>query len=268
MMIYPEINPVAFYIPMIDWPVYWYGLMYLIGFALGWGALSLRLRYMNAPPFTQEQLGDIVFYTALGVIIGGRVGYMLFYDPRAFIANPLLLFQTWKGGMSFHGGLIGVLFAFLFYMRKVKKPLLMLTDFIAPVVPIGLGTGRIGNFINGELWGRMTDVSWGMIFPQAGPLPRHPSQLYEACFEGLILFLILWFYSQKPRPIGAVSGVFALFYGLFRFSIEFFREPDADIGYIAWGWLTEGQLLSIPLVFIGLILILGEKLRRGDRRSP
>lgn len=251
-MLYPHINPVAFYIG--SWPVYWYGLMYLVGFLGGWGILSLRLR-SEKYDFTQDQLSDIVFFAAIGAIIGGRLGYMLFYDWRVIFSDPLIIFQTWKGGMSFHGGLLGVVVALFLCARKIKKPFLALTDLISPAVPIGLGAGRIGNFINGELWGRVTDVSWGMIFPNGGPLPRHPSQLYEFLLEGVLLFIILWIYSRKPRPLGAVSGLFAICYGLFRTFAEFFREPDVQISYVAFGWVTEGQLLSLPLIIIGVILM-------------
>lgn len=251
MLTYPALNPVAFHI--LDWPVYWYGLMYLVGALGGWALLSLRIRY-SPRGFTQEQVSDIVFFAALGAIIGGRIGYILFYESSVLLSQPLLIFQTWKGGMAFHGGLIGVLIALIWCTKKQHKPLLAITDFISPAVPIGLGAGRIGNFINGELWGRVTDVPWGMIFPHGGPQPRHASQLYEFALEGVLLFLILWLYSRKPRPIGAVSGLFAILYGLFRFTVEFFREPDAPIGY--WfGWLTEGQLLSIPLFLVGVMLM-------------
>jgi len=252
MLTYPMINPVAFHLGF--WPVYWYGLMYLVGFLGGWAVLSLRLR-RSPRGFTQDQLSDIVFYSALGAIVGGRLGYMFFYDGQALLSDPLLMLQIWKGGMSFHGGLIGVLAAMYLYARKIKKPFFELVDFIAPAVPIGLGAGRIGNFINGELWGRVTDVSWGMVFPYGGPLPRHPSQLYEFLLEGVLLFCILWIYSSKPRPKGAVSGVFAICYGLFRCFVEFFREPDAHIGYLAFGWVTEGQLLSLPLIAVGIALL-------------
>ena len=252
MLTYPNIDPVAFHIG--SWPVHWYGLMYLVGFLGGWGLLSLRLR-TSPRGFTQNQLSDIVFYAALGAIIGGRIGYMLFYDWRVFFADPLLLFQTWKGGMSFHGGFLGTIIAMLIYGKRNQKSLLELTDLLAPVIPIGLGAGRIGNFINGELWGRVTEVPWGMVFPNAGPLPRHPSQLYEFLLEGVVLFLILWIYSRKPRPLGAVSGLFALCYGLFRSFAEFFREPDIQIGYI-FGGITEGQLLSLPMILIGIALII------------
>lgn len=251
MLTYPTIDPVAFHI--ISWPVYWYGLMYLFGFLAGWGVLALRLRY-SPRGFTYDELSDIVFYAALGAIIGGRIGYMLFYDWQIWLSNPLLIFKTWEGGMSFHGGLLGTMTALYLSARKLNKPFLALTDLIAPGVPLGLAAGRIGNFINGELWGRMTDVPWGMIFPKGGPFPRHPSQLYELGLEGFLLFLILWIYSSKPRPIGAVSGLFALCYALFRCVVEFFREPDAQIGYIG-GWMTEGQLLSIPLMLFGIFLL-------------
>lgn len=252
MLTYPNINPVAFHIG--SWPVYWYGLMYLVGFFGGWSLLALRLQ-QSPRGFTQEQLSDVVFYTALGAIMGGRLGYMVFYDWHALFTDPLLIFQTWKGGMSFHGGVLGVIVALLWYAKKNNKPFFALTDLIAPVVPVGLGAGRIGNFINGELWGRVTTVPWAMIFPNGGPYPRHPSQLYEFALEGVVLFFILWVYSRTPRPLGAVSGLFAVGYGLFRSIVEFFREPDVQIGYIAFGWLTEGQLLSLPLILAGIIIL-------------
>lgn len=260
MITYPNINPVAFHIG--SWPIYWYGLMYLVGFFAGWFFLSLRLRY-RPHTFTQDQLSDIVFYTAVGAIIGGRLGYIIFYDWQVLLSNPLFVFQTWKGGMSFHGGLLGVLVAMAIMAHKFKKPFLMLTDFIAPAVPIGLGAGRIGNFINSELWGQVTTAPWGMIFPNGGPLPRHPSQLYEFALEGVLLFILLWIYSSKPRPLGAVSGLFALGYGTFRCMVEFFRVPDVQIGYVAFGWLTEGQLLSIPLMLVGIILLCVAYKREG-----
>lgn len=251
MLLYPNIDPVAFHIG--SWPVHWYGLMYMVGFIAGWALVSWRIK-KGLFAFTQEQVADIAFFAALGAIIGGRVGYVFFYDWVNFLQHPLLLFQTWKGGMSFHGGFLGVLIALYFCTKKMHTSFLSLTDLIAPVVPIGLGAGRIGNFINGELWGRVTDVSWGMIYPHVDELPRHPSQLYEFGLEGIVLFIVLWCYSAKPRPTGAVSGLFALGYGVFRIMAEFFREPDQQIGYIA-GWMTEGQLLSIPLVLLGIFLL-------------
>ena len=260
-MEYQTINPVAFSI--FSWPVHWYGIMYLVGFFGGWGLLALRLRLSKRPAFTMQQLSDIIFYAALGAIIGGRVGYMFFYDWERFFAYPLLLFQIWKGGMSFHGGLLGVLIAMLIYSYHINKPFLMLMDFVAPIVPFGLAAGRIGNFINAELWGRVTTVPWGVIFPNGGPEPRHPSQLYEFALEGVLLFIILWIYSRKPRPMGAVSGLFALLYGCFRCFVEFFREPDAQIGYL-FGSFTEGQLLSVPLIIIGLGLLIWSHRRKKE----
>jgi len=254
MITYPEMNPIAFHIGPLA--VHWYGLMYLFGFFGCWGLLVLRIKKSTFPRgFRVEQVSDILFYAALGVILGGRIGYILFYAWPNFVAHPWILFQIWQGGMSFHGGLIGVIIAIWFYARKIGKSLIEITDFIAPVVPIGLGAGRIGNFINGELWGRVTDVPWAMVFPQADLLPRHPSQLYEFLLEGVLLFIILWIFSQKLRPRWAVSGLFLLCYGLFRFVIEFFREPDAQIGYIAWGWLTKGQLLSLPMMIVGILML-------------
>lgn len=260
MLQYPQINPVAFYI--YTWPVYWYGLMYLVGFLGGWAVLSLRLK-LSPRGFSQDQLSDIVFYAAMGAIIGGRIGYVIFYDWAKFSADPVLIFQTWKGGMSFHGGLLGVLIGMLLCSYKMNKPFLAITDLIAPAVPIGLGAGRIGNFINGELWGKVTTMPWGMVFPDGGVLPRHPSQLYECALEGVVLFTILWWYSRKPRPVGAVSGMFAIFYGLFRFAVEFVRVPDVQLGYIAFGWLTQGQLLSIPLILVGVLLLIRAYRKEG-----
>src|SRR3990167_1291985 len=204
MLTYPSIDPVAFHIG--SWPVYWYGLMYMVAFLGGWALLSLRVRF-SPRGFTQDDTADVVFYAALGAILGGRVGYMLFYDWQNWLGNPLLVFQAWKGGMSFHGGLLGVLVGMLLLMRKLKKSFLALTDFVAPVIPFGLGAGRIGNFINGELWGRTTDMPWGMVFKHVDTMPRHPSQLYEFLLEGVVLFVVIWIYSSKPRPLGAVSGL-------------------------------------------------------------
>lgn len=250
MLTYPSINPVAFHIG--SWPIYWYGLAYFFGLLIAWWLMSRRSRVSGQ--FTQEQVADLLFFSALGIIVGGRLGYMIFYDGPLFLAQPWLFFQTWKGGMSFHGGLLGVIVALGCLSWRMKRSFLELTDFVAPVVPIGLGLGRLGNFINDELWGRITMVPWGMVFPNGGPLPRHPSQLYEACFEGLVLFLILWFYSRKPKPVGAVSGLFLFGYGLFRFSLEFFREPDMQIGFL-WDWFTAGQLLSLPMLLFGVIIL-------------
>ncbi len=249
MLEYPEINPIAISLGPVQ--VHWYGIMYLIGFAALWWLGNLRAK--KNPLWNPQEIADLVFYGALGTILGGRLGYILFYDLPAYIAEPLNVFKIWQGGMSFHGGLVGVLVALALYGYKTRKGFFQITDFIAPMVPIGLGAGRIGNFINGELWGRVSDAPWAMVFPdpRAGLLPRHPSQLYEALLEGLVLFFILWIYSKKPRPTMAVSGLFLLFYGLFRFVVEFTRMPDAHIGYIAFDWLTMGQLLSAPMVLAG-----------------
>jgi len=253
MLIYPNINPVALQLGPLS--VHWYGLMYLLGFIGGWALLAMRIRH-SPRGFKVEQLSDILFYAALGIILGGRVGYMLFYHLDEAIHHPWSIFAIWQGGMSFHGGLIGVIVAMWLYARKIGKSLVAMTDLIAPVVPIGLGAGRIGNFINGELWGRVTDLPWGMVFPTGGDMPRHPSQLYEFFLEGVILFLVLWFFSRKERPAGAVSGLFLVLYGIFRFTVEFFREPDIQIGFVAFGWMSKGQLLSIPMIIAGIVMLL------------
>lgn len=254
MISYPMINPVAIQIGPIA--IYWYGIFYLLAFTLCWGMLTFRLKKPTfSGSFTLEQLSDIVFYAAIGVIAGGRLGYIFFYNLDAFLADPWVLFQVWKGGMSFHGGLIGVMVALWICAIRQHKRFLALTDLVAPVVPIGLGLGRIANFINGELWGRETDLPWGMVFPNAGDIPRHPSQLYESSLEGVVLFVLLWIYSSKSRPVGSISGLFLIAYGLFRFFLEFFREPDIQIGFVAWGWMTKGQLLSIPMIFFGIGLL-------------
>jgi phosphatidylglycerol---prolipoprotein diacylglyceryl transferase len=250
MLTYPSIDPIAFHIGPL--PVHWYGLMYLIGFAGSYFALAWRVQHSTFPRgFTLEQLSDIVFYAALGVILGGRIGYIIFYAWPDFLADPMLIFKVWQGGMSFHGGLLGVILALFIYARCQYKLLVDITDFIAPVVPIGLAAGRIGNFINGELWGRETSVPWAMVFPNVDTLPRHPSEIYEFLLEGIMLFLILWCFSIKPRPRWATSGLFLLCYGSFRFIIEFFREPDAQMGFVALNWLTQGQLLSCPMIIFG-----------------
>lgn len=252
MLLYPTINPIAFSVG--PFKVHWYGLMYGIGFIGAWLLANYRANKPNSQ-WTRDQVSDLLFYTALGVILGGRIGYMLFYDLPNFLAHPWTLLLVWHGGMSFHGGLLGVLVAFYLYSRKTGKHFFDITDFAAPFVPIGLAAGRIGNFINGELWGRVSDVPWAMVFPRAGNLPRHPSQIYEFFLEGVILFIVLWIYSSKKRPRMAVSAWFAILYGVFRFIAEFFREPDSQIGFIAWNWLTMGQLLSIPLIIVGLVLL-------------
>jgi len=253
MLTYPKIDPVAIHLGPLQ--VHWYGIMYLIGFSAAWWLGKSRAD--RSPDWNAEQVGDLIFYGALGVILGGRLGYILFYDLSAYIHSPLNIFKIWQGGMSFHGGLLGVCIALWLYGRRLGKGFFEVTDFVAPLVPIGLGAGRIGNFINGELWGRVSELPWAMVFsdPRAGGLPRHPSQLYEALLEGLLLFTIVWVYSRKPRPTMAVSGMFLLFYGLFRFVIEFTRMPDAQLGMIAFGWMSMGQVLSLPMIVLGILFL-------------
>lgn len=253
MLPYPQIDPVA--IALGPLKIHWYGLMYLVGIGGAWLLASRRLERFDAT-WTKDKLSDLVFWVAMGVILGGRLGYVFFYDFAAYIAEPAKILRVWEGGMSFHGGLIGVMLATWWFGRRNGKSFFELMDFIAPLVPIGLGAGRIGNFINAELWGKASDVPWAMIFPtDPQQLARHPSQLYQFALEGVALFTILWFYSRKPRPTMAVSGMFAACYGVFRFIVEFVRVPDAQLGYLAWGWLTMGQILCLPMILGGIGLI-------------
>ena len=253
MLVHPDFDPVAFALGPLQ--VRWYGLMYLLGFVAGWALGRYRAKRPGSG-WTVEQVDDLVFYIALGVILGGRIGYILFYSFGSFLHNPLTLFRIWEGGMSFHGGFLGVLLAMALFARKYRRGFWPTVDFIAPLIAPGILFGRLGNFINGELWGRVTDLPWGMVFRQTGDgLPRHPSQLYEAALEGVALFVIVWLFSAKPRPTMAVSGVFALAYGIFRFLVEFVRQPDPQLGYLAFGWLTMGQVLSLPLIAVGAVLL-------------
>ncbi|WP_430388190.1 prolipoprotein diacylglyceryl transferase [Dyella sp. 20L07] len=247
-------DPVAFHLGPIQ--IHWYGLMYLCGFLSAWLLLEYRRR-QGRLPVSRDALGDMVFYMMMGVIVGGRIWYMLFYADIHWIwTDPLALFRVWDGGMSFHGGLLGVLAAGLWWSRRHGIHFFDAVDFVAPVVPIGLGLGRLGNFINGELWGKPSDVPWAMIFPNAPDhLPRHPSQLYEMVLEGVVMFSVLFLVSMKPRPRYLISGLFALMYGCFRFGVEFVRMPDPQLGYLAWGWLTMGQIQSLPLIVVGLVLL-------------
>ncbi len=250
MLIHPNIDPIAFSIGPLA--VRWYGLMYLAGFAAGWW-LGLRRISKGMAPVNRQQFDDLLFLAVLGVILGGRLGYVLFYKPAHYLSHPLEIFAIWQGGMSFHGGLLGVMLAMWLAARRHNVDYLRLMDFVAPLTPLGIAAGRLGNFINGELWGRTTDLPWGMVFRGAGDAPRHPSQLYQFALEGLALFALLWWFSSKPRPRGQVCALFLLGYGVLRFAAEFGREPDAYLGYLALG-LTMGQWLCIPLIVGGLWL--------------
>lgn len=253
MLVHPQFDPVAISIGPLA--VRWYGLMYLLGFLLFILLGRYRIRQQSNGVFTREMLDDALFYGVLGVILGGRLGHTLFYEPAYYLQHPLEIFAVWQGGMSFHGGFLGVVIAMVCLARKYQLSWLAVTDFIAPLVPLGLGAGRIGNFINGELWGRPTDMPWGMIFPYADNLPRHPSQLYEFALEGLALFVLIWFYSARPRPLGAVSGIFMIGYGAFRSFCEFFREPDDGfLGMMTLG-VSMGQWLSLPMIVVGIALL-------------
>lgn len=261
MFIHPNIDPVIFTIGPVSIPflgeqslsVQWYGLMYLLGFAAAYLLASVRRQRLG---WDSEDVSDLIFYAALGVILGGRVGYMFLYQFNKLQHDPLSLFKVWEGGMSFHGGLLGVGVAMLLFARKKNLRFFTVTDFVAPLAPLGLFFGRMGNFINQELWGKTTDLPWGMVFSNGGDLPRHPSMLYEAFLEGLVLFTVLWLYSKTPRPIGRVTGLFLLGYGFFRFLVEFVRVPDEHIMYIAFNWLTVGQLYCVPMLLLGLYLLL------------
>lgn len=250
---YPQIDPVALDLGFAQ--VHWYGLMYLMAAV----ALFVLGRYRvdkGLAPMNKEQVGDMVYYAALGTILGGRFGYVFFYNFDKFLEDPIWLFKVWEGGMSFHGGFLGVMLAMYIFARQINARYFHVMDFIAPLVPLGLGFGRLGNFIGGELWGRETDVAWGMVFPNdPEQLVRHPSQLYQVFLEGVVFFTALWIYSLKRRPLYAVSGLFLIGYGLFRFLVEFVREPDAHLGFIAWDWLTMGQLLSLPMIIGGIVMM-------------
>ena len=284
MTVLHDIDPIALHLPFWPHGIHWYGLMYLLGFGVAWWIGRRRVRAGRFPGVDENAFGDLLFYGMLGVVLGGRVGYVLFYAFGDFLRDPLFLLRINEGGMSFHGGLLGVMVAALWWSRSRRVHFFDTMDFIAPLVPAGLGFGRVGNYIGGELWGKPTGAGWGVIFPRSdlGPyanLPleelqklhasgaldayaRHPSQLYQAFLEGLVMMVVLLWYSRRPRPRYAVSGLFALMYAVVRFAVEFVRVPDQQIGYLAFGWLTEGQLLSVPLFFVGLLLLW------LSRRSP
>ena len=270
MLIHPQFNPVAIHLGPLA--IRWYGLMYLAGFIFFIILGNARIR-KGLTSFTSKMLDDLLFYGVLGVVIGGRLGYVLFYQPAQYLADPLAILKVWEGGMSFHGGFLGVLVAMWLFARRHQMRFLTVTDFIAPLVPLGLAFGRLGNFINGELWGRVTSPTapWAMLFPEAaaedraaaatrldwqnwyaqyGALPRHPSQLYEFALEGVLLFIILWVYTSRPRALGKASALFMMGYGVFRFIVEFTREPDSFLGLLSLG-LTMGQWLSLPMIIIG-----------------
>lgn len=268
-----QIDPIALSLGPLR--IHWYGIMYALAFGLAWWLGLRRVRAGRLPGVNEQAFGDLLFYGMLGVVLGGRLGWVLFYGFERVLEDPLTLVRIWEGGMSFHGGLLGVLLACVWWARRHRLAFFDVVDFVAPLVPAGLGLGRLGNFIGGELYGKFTNAGWGVLFPNAPELQgygaaqlrelhasgaldafaRHPSQLYQALLEGVVLFAAVWAYSGKPRPRYAVSGVFALVYGLGRFLVEFVRVPDAHIGYLAFGWLTMGQVLSLPLIALGLVLL-------------
>ena len=277
MLIHPQFDPVALQIGPVA--VHWYGLTYLAAFALFVFLARLRLAHPDVAQrgpdvWSAKTIDDLLFYGVVGVIVGGRVGYCLFYKPVYYAAHPLEVLFVWQGGMSFHGGMLGVIAAMVVFARRMQVPWLAVTDFIAPCVPTGLAAGRVGNFINGELWGRAADASlpWAMVFPQSGmAMARHPSQIYQFLLEGLLLFALLWWLARQPRPLGWVSGAFLIGYGALRFVAEYFREPDAHLGLLSMG-LSMGQWLCVPMVLIGVAMVLwanASSLRtQSSLRSP
>ncbi|PXW82285.1 prolipoprotein diacylglyceryl transferase [Nitrosomonas sp. Nm84] len=266
MLVHPQIDPVAISVGPLS--VHWYGLMYLLGFTLFILLGRYRIKHNPHSVFTYETLDDALFYGMLGVILGGRLGHVLFYQFGYYLEHPLQIFAIWEGGMSFHGGFLGVIIAMSLVARKHQLKWLSVTDFIAPLVPLGLGAGRIGNFINAELWGRPTDAPWGMVFPYVDELPRHPSQLYQFALEGIVFFIFIWIYSAKPRPTGAVSGMFLIGYGVLRSFAEFYREPeDGFMGVLTLG-VTMGQWLSIPMILTGIAVLIWANRQATSHPSP
>lgn len=252
MIRFPDIDPVAFSLGPVA--VHWYGLAYVTGIALAWLWLLHAARRPDAA-WSGEEVADLVFYAALGAVLGGRIGYVLFYDAQTYLASPASVLAVWRGGMSFHGGVLGFVLALAWYARRHGRRFLQVTDFVVPAVPIGLALGRVANFVNQELWGAPTTVPWGVVFPLAGEAARHPTQLYEALLEGVVLFVVLNTLARRAPPRGTVSAWFLILYALFRAAIELLREPDAHIGYLAWGWLTMGQVLSAPMLLAGLAIL-------------
>jgi phosphatidylglycerol---prolipoprotein diacylglyceryl transferase len=264
MLVHPQFDPIAFQLGPLA--VRWYGLMYLVAFVLFVVLGKVRARRNLLTGWHPRDVDDMLFYGVFGVILGGRLGYVLFYKPLHYLAHPLEILQVWSGGMSFHGGFLGVLVALWLFARNRDKRFLDVTDFVAPLVPLGLAAGRLGNFINGELVGRVTDVPWGMVFPQVDGLPRHPSQLYQFGLEGVLLFLLLWWYAGRTRPMGAVSAMFLIGYGAFRFIAEYAREPDHFLGFLAGGF-TMGQWLSLPMMAAGAVMLVWSS-RRAGKAEP
>jgi phosphatidylglycerol:prolipoprotein diacylglycerol transferase len=260
MWLHPQFDPVAFHVGPLA--VRWYGLMYLVGFVLFVVLGKIRARQNLLTGWHPRDVDDMLFFGVFGVILGGRLGYVLFYKPLYYFEHPLEVLALWQGGMSFHGGFLGVLIALALFARRRHKRWLEVTDFVAPLMPLGLAAGRLGNFINGELWGRPATVPWAMVFPQVDAVPRHPSQLYELGLEGMALFVLLWLYARRRRPVGAVSGLFLIGYGSFRFLVEYAREPDNFLGVLALGW-TMGQWLSVPMIVVGVGLMLWAYWRAG-----
>jgi len=252
MLTFPNIDPVAIELGQLK--IRWYGISYVVGILLAWWLLKLRARKLPRQ-WTLKQVSDLVFYCTIGIILGGRLGSVLFYNLPFYMDNPISVFKIWQGGMSFHGGFLGVVFAIAYFSRKEKIIFFTIADFLMPVVPVGLLFGRIANFVNGELWGKPSDVAWAMVFLHVDNQPRHPSQLYEIFLEGFVLFSVLWLLSSKPKPTMFISGMFLTLYGIFRVAVEMFREPDRHIGYLLGDWLTMGMLLSLPMVVVGVLLL-------------
>ena len=267
MLVHPNFDPVAIALGPVQ--IHWYGLMYLLAFAAGWWLGRVRARDAWRG-WSRDDVGDVLFWVALGVIAGGRLGYMLFYDLDRVLASPLSVFAVWHGGMSFHGGLIGVLIAMWWFARSRGRGFFDVADFIAPLVPLGIAAGRFGNFINGRLWGTPSDLPWAMVFhdPRAGDVARHPSQLYEALLEGVVLFAVLWWFTRRPRPAMAASGVFLVGYGVARTVVEFVRVPDTHIGYLAFGWVTMGLVLTLPMLAAGVVLAIRATRRSEPQAAP